>query len=76
MELTQDVKCLVQSTESSDQHVKFNCWINRMMPGNYARTLFETPHSVLLELTVPINQTESKPQLNPVFTYWVYSGFT
>lgn len=37
-----------------------------MIPGNYARTLFETPHSVLLEL---LSDSTRKENLSSVFEY-------
>lgn len=48
-----------------DQYLKFNIGINPqlMMPGNYDRTLFETPHSVLLEL---ISDSTRKENLSSV----------
>ena len=45
-DLTQDIKPLVQHAESRfDVFMKATCGINPMlmMPGNYARTLFNTP---------------------------------
>ncbi|KAK3089331.1 hypothetical protein FSP39_002772 [Pinctada imbricata] len=52
-ELTPDVKSIVQTAESSfDRHMKTHVGINPqlMMPGNYARTLFQTNHDISLAL--------------------------
>ena len=65
-DLTQDIKCIVQDSESKfDKMLKLKLGMNHqlMMPGNYARTLFTTDHSILLSL---ICNDERKKKLSEI----------
>lgn len=59
-ELTDDIKSIVKDAECIFHFfMKEHCGINPqlMIPGNYARTLFETSHDILLKL---ISDIETK----------------
>ena len=52
-EMTSDIKATINAFERKfDAHMKKETGINPqlMMPGNYARSLFSTPHTILLRL--------------------------
>ena len=69
-ELTSDIKDLVRGAEHRfDAFLKAKCGLNPqlMMPGNYARTLFECPSSVLLELVTNNDKKEKLTQVLDTF---------
>ena len=65
-EVTADIADLVKGAETKfDMNMKAQCGINPqlMMPGNYARTLFATPPSILLSL---ISNEEKREDLQDI----------
>jgi len=60
--LTDDIKSIVKDAACRfDFFMKEHCGINPqlMMPGNYARTLFETSHDILLKLISDVERRQN-----------------